>query len=196
MDTREIWYLNDPTSRETFVQSRYDEREQAIGLLFSKHGLYISSGLRPNKTGSLHEVQSGGLGFDGSAGPNTPENIAKERACGEDIRDNPKLRVLFQEVVAHDVSPNQDGYHIHAAFVANLENVLEKMQAALGKDWFEDMATKKDLREVVKEEVGKAENRLRKEIHKARRMTAVGADENYPTKNIHLKKILNKLDKA
>lgn len=193
MDTREVWYLSiHPRTRESYVASRYGERYEAAKLLFETEGCWITSGARDGSGGSLHDVKSGALGFDGSRGANTPENIAAERHIGEKIRDTPELAALFQEVVAHDLGT---GYHIHAAFKANLKNVLDKMQDALGKDWF-DMADRNDLREVVKEEVGKAENRLRKEIHKARRMTAVGADENYPTKDIHLKRILNKLDKA
>lgn len=82
--------------------------------------------------------------------------------------------------------PNPHTKHLHLSVNCTGKDSTRKWEIG---DWF-DMATKADLREVVKAEVTKAENRIKQEIAKSQRELAVGkTQKTYNPDNHNLKKL-------
>lgn len=86
--------------------------------------------------------------------------------------------------------PNPHTKHMHISVNCDASKDSTRAWSIEGREWFE-MATKAQLREVVREEVAKSEKRLKAQMRKERKLLAVGkTQKGYNPDRVNLKKAI------
>lgn len=78
--------------------------------------------------------------------------------------------------------------HMHVSLQCDGSKDSTKKWDIGGRDWFE-MATEKQLREIVKDEVGKQTKEIKDELERQRRLLAVGKNRAYKAENVNLRRL-------